>query len=332
MSRKKPRHRHAAFAAVFSRALLLLFLCLNPAPQAARAAEPAVVAVGLSKTPSALPVLRMMEAKTLGDGVELRPTLWTAPEQLIAMAQGGTMHLFTLPVTVAARLRARGVDVKLTNVGTWGGIFLVTADPDLREWADLRGKTLFMPARTSPPDALTRYFLARAGLDPDRDLELKRTSVAETAQLLRAGLIDSAVLTEPQATAALSGNAALRVVFDFEAEWRGANGGDAGIPTIGFGGMAAFLDADPAFVRRFEDAYREATDWVLAHPEEAGALAEKHLGVRADLIARAVPRLGLRYRRADEAAAEIADFYRRLYGGLPGDLAEAIPDEALYWR
>jgi NitT/TauT family transport system substrate-binding protein len=283
--------------------------------------------VGLSRAPSALPVLRLIDSGALAGTAELAADLWTGPEQLIALAQAGEHQLFSLPLTVAARLRARGVDIKLTNVNTWGGIALVTANPGIGGWADLRGRIVHAPGSASPPAALLRHFLGLAGLRPGIDIEIVTAGAAEMAQLLRAGRIETAVLLEPQTTAALSGSPGLRRVLDFETEWRRREAG--GLPSLGFGGPAAFLDANPEFVRRFEEEFARALAWILEHPAEAGKLAAGHLGLEARIVEEALPRLGLGYRRAAEAAGEVTAYLRLV---APGPEGNPVPDEAFYWR
>lgn len=297
----------------------------------ARAGEPLpVIAIGVPKVPPALPVLRMIESGAMRDRAAIGITVWTTPEQLIAMAQDPNYQMFVLPLTVAAKLHNKGVDIRLTNISTWGVAQLVTSDPSVTGWADLRGKTLFVPVRSSTPEVLTRYFLDRAGLQPGRDVEVVHSTVAEMGQLLKAGMIEHAVLLEPHLTAAVSGNNSLRVAIDFADEWKRIRNTGGDIPNAGLGATAAFLDANPELVRDFEEEYEKALDWVLAHPDLAGALAEKYLGLRAAVIAEAMPRLGLRYKTAAEAAAEMDALFQALFELSPALIGKKIPDAALY--
>lgn len=313
---------------------IMLFLCLAAAPdRAARAGEPLpTLLIGTPKAPPALPLLRMIESGALRGRAEIKLDVWTAPEQLIAMVQDGNHQMFVLPLTVAAKLHNKGVGVRLTNINTWGVGSLATTDPAVKTWADLKGKTLFVPLRSSTPDALTRYFLARAGVDPDKDVNIIYLTMAEIGQLLKAGKIENAVEHEPHLTAALAGNPALRVVLDFEDEWKRLEGADTAIPNAGIGATAAFLESSPDLVRAFEAEYEKAAAWIVANPEQAGALAEKHLGLRAETIASALPRLGLRYQTAAHARADADRLYRLLDDFSPDMIGKRIPDESLYWK
>lgn len=314
------------------RRLFLIAFCAVAAFLPAGAAAKPVIVVGVPKAPPALPLLRMIESGALADRATLEIAVWSTPEQLIAMTQDGRHRMFVLPLAVAARLVNKGVDIKLTNVSAWGVPSLVTADPGVGAWADLRGKTLFVPPRSSTPDALTGYFLDQAGMKPGRDLEIVHTTAAEIAQLLKAGRIDNGILLEPFVTAVVGDNPRLRVAFDYQEEWRRLKGADAMIPNAGLGAGAAFLAADRDLVLAFEREYEKAVDWVHANPEPAGALAEKYLGLRAAVIARAVPRLGLVYRSAAGAEGAVNDLYRLLFDFSPELIGKRIPDETLFWR
>lgn len=300
--------------------------------QPAAFGEKFVVNVAVSRTPAALPVLRMAETRALGQSFDLRVTVWSGPEQLLVIAQDKSYHLYSLPLTVAAKLHARHVPVTLTNVNTWGAAGLVTSDAKIRTWRDLRGETIHLPQRTSPPEVLTRYFLTGAGLEPDTDVKLVHLPNIEIAQLLRAGRIAHGVLLEPQITAAVTAGGGLRVAFRYEDEWKRVHGEAAGLPDLGFGGNAEFITRHPAVVGRFEEEYEKALAWVLANPEAAGRLAEKHLDLQAGIVEKAVPNLGLRYKSAAAARQELDEYYRWLNEFSPDVIGDEIPDETFYWR
>lgn len=313
-------------------ALILLFCGVSPGDRPEAGDTPPTIRIGVPKAPPAIPILHMIDSGAMLGRADIEIDVWSAPEQLIAMVQDGGHDMFVLPLTVAAKLHNKGIGIRLTDVNTWGVADLVTSDPTVKGWGDLGGKTLFVPVKSSTPDVLTRYFLGRAGLSPGRDLEIIYLPAMEIGQLLKAGEIANAVLLEPHVTAATAGNPALRVVLGFQDEWQRIGGGEGMLPNVAIGAATAFLDANPALVRGFEAEYRKAVAWVLGHPGEAGALAEKYLGLRADTIASAVPRLGLHYKTAVEAAPEVDELYRLLYDFSPDTIGRKIPDATLYWR
>ena len=176
-----------------------LFIALN----CAVFAKEQVIRIGMPKAPPALPVLRMIESNALGENVKIEYTIWDAPEKLIAMVQSGDFDMFAFPLTVVAKLYNKGVPVTLTNVDTWGVSYFLTTDPALKNWSDLKGKTVYVPLQSSPPDVITQFFMKKAGLTPKKDVTIIYSSRPEIAQMMAAGKIQYATMIEPQVTAIL---------------------------------------------------------------------------------------------------------------------------------
>ena len=298
---------------------------------AAESEEPMTVTFGIPKAPPALAVLRMMDAEMLGENVTFKLDVWDAPEQLIAMVQDGNHDMFAFPLTVVSKLHNKGLDVRLTNVNTWGVTYFLTTDPEFSEWSQLKGKTVYIPLQSSPPDALTQFFMNEAGLKVGEDVEIIYSTTSEISQMMSAGKIEYATLIEPQVTAAKMNNENVRVAFSFEDEWKKVKEDESIVPNAGFGTTQRFIDANPGFVEEFEAAYEEALAWVLENPAEAGALAEEHLGLKAKLVEKALPNMGLTYKNAWDAKAELGEFYQLLLDFNPEMIGGKLPDETMYF-
>ena len=61
----------------------------NPPEESSQATEPVTISVGVPTAPPALPVLHMMDAQLPGEDVTIDLNVWNAPEELLAMVQGG---------------------------------------------------------------------------------------------------------------------------------------------------------------------------------------------------------------------------------------------------
>lgn len=295
-------------------------------------AGPLEITLGVPTAPPTLPLLRMVDSKALGEDVTLNLDVWTAPDQLIAMVQDSQHDMFAFPLTVVSTLFNKGLDVRLMNVNTWGVTYFLTSDPDFSTWADLKGKTVHIPLQSSPPDALTQYFINEAGLVPGEDVEIVYASTDEVTQLLASGQAQYATQIEPQVTAALSKNPDLRRALSFEEEWQRVTGTDTMIPNAGFGTKQSFIDEHPDFVASFQDAYQEALEWVVANPADAAALAEAELGMQAAMVEKAIPNMGLHFKTAVDASGELADFYQLLYDFDPSMIGGNIPTEEMYYE
>ena len=293
--------------------------------------EEVVIRLGVPKAPPTLPLLHMADAGLLGDNVKIELDIWDAPEQLIAMVQDGEHDMFAFPLTVAAKLYNKGLPVRLTNVNTWGVTYFITTDPDLTEWSQLKGKTVYVPLQSSPPDALTQFFLNEAGLKVGEDVEIVYSTTAEISQMMAAGKIEYATLIEPQVTAAKMNNDQVRVAFSFEDEWKKVKGEDSIVPNAGLGTTEKFISENPELEAEFEAAYEESLSWVLENPADAAALAEEQLGLKAPLVEKAIPNMGLIYKNAMDAKTDLDGFYQLLNDFDPSMIGGKVPDETLYY-
>ena len=233
----------------------------SPPASSTQAAEPVTISVGVPTAPPALPVLHMMEAGLLGENVTIDLNVWNSPEELLAMVQGGEHDLYAFPLTVVSTLYNKGLDVRLMNVNTWGVTYFMTTDPAFETWADLAGKTVYIPLQSSPPDALTQYFLNEAGLTVGEDVEIVYASTAEVAALLASGEAEYATLIEPQVTSAMSQNSEVRRALSFEEEWQRVTGTDTMIPNAGFGTTQGIWTSITEF-----KAYEKAGEALSAAP------------------------------------------------------------------
>lgn len=289
------------------------------------------ITVGVPTSPPALPVLRMIETKALGENIEIKLDIWTEPETLIAMVQGNKHDMFAFPLTVVSTLYNKGVDVRLMNVNTWGVTYFMTSDPDFNDWSDLKGKTVYIPLQSSPPDALTQFFLNEAGLKVGEDVEVVYASTTEVATMLADGRAIYGTLIEPQVTRAITENKELRIAFSFEEEWQRVTNTKTQIPNAGWGTTQSFIDENPELTAKFNEEYEKATIWANENPKEMGALAEKYLGLKAALIEKSLPNMGLHYKSAEDSKKELSMFYNLLNNFNPKMIGGNIPDEKLYY-
>lgn len=286
---------------------------------------------GVPKAPPAIPILRMIETGAMDDVANLSYELWNSVEQLIAMVQGSDANMFALPLTIVSKLYNKGIPIQLTNVNTWGVIYFTTTDPNFNSWTDLKGKTIYIPLKSSPPDYLTQYFLANAGLKIGEDVTIVYSTQTEIANLMIAGKIDYATMIEPQVTQVQMKNKDVRVVLSFEEIWKEIYGDDEHFPNAGFGGKSEFLNANPELVARFETEYKNAIEWCLANPKEAGILAERELGINAKVIELAIPKMGLKYMSAQESGPYLDNFYKLLYSFNPISIGGKIADSGMLY-
>lgn len=280
---------------------------------------------------SSLILARAVSSGALGADVPLR--VWRSPDDLRAAVVSGRSRVFSLPVNVAANLRAKGLALRLVAAVAVGPMSILTVDPEIKGPGDLRGKRVQLYFRGDMPDISFRLVVERAGLNPDTDLSVDYAgSAPEAAQLFLAGRATTILLNEPNATATLAAairsGAPARRAFLLQDAWAAAGGG-----FLPLAGVAVTEDAErdaPGLSRCLMSALTEAAEWVRAEPEEAARLAERVLGFKADAIAAALKVARVRVVGARTVRPDLESFLSAVAARSPALIGGRLPDDGFY--
>jgi NitT/TauT family transport system substrate-binding protein len=170
------------------------------------------------------------------------------------------------------------------------------------------------------------------GLRPDVDVIFGHSlAYPEIAQSLIAGRLSLALLPEPFATMARSGNPNLRVIGNIQDEWVKA-GGEGNFPMTALVLDGGWAGSHSRGVAALLAALKSSIEWVVANPAEAGVLVEKHgLGLRAPVVAAAIPQSSYVYIPAAEARASLESLYKVFLDFAPQSIG-ALPKDDFYYR
>jgi NitT/TauT family transport system substrate-binding protein len=183
------------------------------------------------------------------------------------------------------------------------------------------------------PDYVFRKILLSRGLRPDTDVIFGYSlAYPEIAQSLIAGRSSLALLPEPFATMARAGNAGLRSIGNIQDDWITA-GGSGNYPMTVLVVDAAYAASRPQVIAGVLDSIKASIEWVVAHPAEAGALVEKHdLGLRAPVVAAAVPRSNYVFLGAADARPSLESLYRAFLEFAPQSIGGSLPPDSFYLK
>ena len=143
--------------------------------------------------------------------------------------------------------------------------FLLVVRPEITDLAQLRGRTVGVLSRGSCDGHLMRMLLARAGLDPDRDVRYHELwSRYETLDGMASGELAAQLMVEPLVALGAAASA-LRVVEP----------ASVAEPHFQWGllvARAAFVDEQPDLLRRLLRAYLRGVQHCVEHPAALRAL------------------------------------------------------------
>jgi len=254
------------------------------------------------------------------------------------MVAGGQGDLVTMPSNNAAIFYNKGLELRLLNISVWNITYLVTGRSGVDSFSDIKGRSLVVSLQGSVPDVMFQYIATKEGLDPATDFDLRYVSdPTQASQLLIAGEVDNAVLSEALATAVLlqtkDADKPLRKALAFDDAWAAAAGGSAQSPIAGVVMTPSVMDK-PDAIAAFQREYEAAVEWMLADPAAAGKLVETELpelGLKAPVMTASLQGITWKFTPAVEARPSLEAFYTALMDFSPQVIGGKLPDDGFYY-
>ena len=285
------------------------------------------------KGPSGVGMVRLLEELPQIKVFDVRVEVLANADLMAARFISGEAKVGILPANMAAKIASSGRGVQAAATIGMGMLSLLSSDPDARSIKDLRGKRVEVAGQGATPDHLFRRILRGYDLEPGTDVTFGYSlTYPEIAQSLVAGRVSIALLPEPFTTMALLNKPDLKQIADIQAEWVAACGtGNYPMTLLVVDGEFALVNTDA--IGKISDAIKSSIEWVIAHPVEAGALAEKHgLGIKADVVAAAVPKSNYKFIPAVEARSSIEELFKIFLENDPASIGGSLPDNEFYWQ
>src|SRR6266700_4975477 len=301
---------------------------LLAAPALAQAPEPlSIVVFGPPSLGAFMPPVIKARKLDVANGLDISfqertPDAYTAQFNSGEFKIGGSASLLTIGLA-----DSRGVKVKyLFNLfDFWGAV--VTSRPEIKTLKDLEGKEV-AAAKGTTNWVMFDWFARQLGADTAKFAVINTA----TPGLIGYAVADRAAavqLWEPAYTTLLSKKSDMRTIDIAIAEsWKKFTG-SRNIPYLGVAAHIEWVEKNPKLVAKLHATYREASEWVTAHPDDASKLiapkgTPDDQKAIAELI-RANDRLGMNVQWASDLRKEINSVYSagKSIAFLPSDPAAA---------
>ncbi|WP_281978990.1 ABC transporter substrate-binding protein [Pseudorhizobium flavum] len=261
--------------------------------------------------------------------------VWRTPDEMRAGLTSGNMQAVVMPVTAAANLHTRGLGVRLANVMTNGLLYVISTDPSISSFADLKGRKITVPFPNDTPELVFRAALDKNGLSAGTDVELDLAgSPIEAIQMLLSGRIDTAVVPEPAATAAMVKAAAsgkeIHRVIDMQAEWGKITGLGPSMPQAGLALSSTFIEEHGDKIEPLLGALSKAAATVNASPSQAASHTAAALELPWPVIEKSIPFSNLVATRAHDARPAIDALLQAIARTQPKMIGGRMPDDGFY--
>ncbi|MGE4481456.1 ABC transporter substrate-binding protein [Acidocella sp.] len=260
--------------------------------------------------------------------------LWRGPDQLRAAIVTRKSQLFTAPTNLPANLANRGVPVKLAAVIGMGHLIIVTSNPNIRNFHDLAGQKILEFFPHDMPALVFRACAMMEGMNPIKDMHLSAVGMPmEAAKMVASGQVETALLSEPWASAAILAAAQhgriLYRAINLQDVWIQHLGGD-GIPMLGVGIENSLLTAQPDLPIALLGNLKQAQGWIAKNPGQAAELSGSTLGISPAVFTEAVKHSQIVVKSAAEARPDLELFYKTLLKLSPDILGGRLPDDSFY--
>jgi ABC-type nitrate/sulfonate/bicarbonate transport system substrate-binding protein len=299
---------------------------LSVTPSLAQAPEPlSIVVFGPPSLGAFLPPIIKAQKLDEKNGLAIKfeertPDAYSAQFNSGEFQLGGSATLLTVGLAAT-----RGVKVTyLFNLFDFWGT-AVTSRPEIKTLKDIEGKEL-AAAKGTTNYVMFDWFARQLGADTSK------FSVINTATpgLIGYAMADRAAavqIWEPAYTTLLSKKSEMRTIdIGIADSWMKFTG-SRNIPYLGVAAHVDWAEKNAKLIPKLYAAYKEASEWVTAHPDEASKLiapkgTPDDQKAIADLV-RANDRLGMNLKWASEVRKEINSVYAagRSIAFLPSDPA-----------
>ncbi len=230
----------------------------------------------------------------LGKDMKVEWYVYNAGPSAIEAILAGSVDLTYVGPNPALNVytKSNGEEIRiLAGAAAGGAALVVQPDSSLTQPADFRGKTIATPQLGNTQDIACRAWLANGGLKITQtggEAFIVPTPNPDQISLFHQRKLDAVWTVEPWVSR-LEREAGAKVLLEQSKD----------SVTVLVSGVK-FVKAKSELVRKFVQAHRELTEWILVHPEEAKKMVLQELAletqakVSVELIAQAWKRITLR--------------------------------------
>ena len=297
--------------------------------------ESVEVKIGSLKGPTSMGLVYLMDQAEKGESAnQYEFTMAAGADELLPSVISGDLDIVLVPANVASVLynKTEG-GVSVIDINTLGVLYMVSGNADIKEMADLAGKTVYLTGKGTTPDYVTQYLLAENNLTDEVTLEYK-SEATEVAAMLVEDTDAIGVLPQPFVTAACARNENLSVVMDLTKEWAAIQGeGGSQLVTGVTVVRNDFLNENQAAVDKFLEEHKASAAYANENVEEAAELVvSAGIMEKAAVAAKAMPNCNITYIDGTDMKTALSGYLEVLYNQDAGSVGGALPAEDFYYN
>ena len=285
--------------------------------------------------PLSIPLARLAKLPELTDKVpDVQMEIWRTPDIMRSQMLSGEIDVTAAPVNAAAILYNKGIRVRLMDANNGGILSLLTSNPAVKEFTDLKGKKVLLFFRGDIPDMIFRFLALKKGMNPDSDMEISYVeSPFEALQMLLSGRADNVLLSEPPATAAMlkgkqAGKSFHRIIL--QDIWTEVTGSTLPLPLGGTMCQASLVEKHPDTAKAIQAAIPQSVEWINQHPAEAAKEFASLFKLKAPVLQKSLEQYPIRYLSIEKARESLEFYFSALMEMSPKLIGGKMPDSGFY--
>lgn len=291
--------------------------------------------IGTITGPTGIAMAKLIDDSYLGENAKVTYDMEANAQLLPAKLLKKELDIAFVPTNMAAIVynKSKG-DVVLLSTNIWGLLSVVTTDPNVKTWNDLKGKQIDIFGQGATPEIAFKALAEDHKLDIKKDLQYKMaydTPATLVAAMASGNTKDGiAVLAEPFTSMVLAKNKNARVLFDVQTEWKKSY--NLGFPMSSLVVRKAYLEEHPEIVAAFVREFSYNLTYANANPKVMGELVRKmpELPFEADVVASSIPRSDFKYVSAESAKPALEKYLKVLYDFDPQTVGGKLPAGDFY--
>ena len=204
------------------------------------------------------------------NGLQVEPITYGTGGAMWAGLAKGEIAVHNMSPYLLQKMRADKVPLVMFSTFLGMGWVVVTKNPAIKQFADLKGRTIAATVAFSEYDYLEIY-AKKMGLSfKNKDITVVDATTSLAQAQLEAGRVDAVLTWDPTATMMLAKNSDARVILSGVDAWKkvsGERGWELGLVI-----RTDYLKQHPGGVQRILKMYQDAATFATSHPDEADAI------------------------------------------------------------
>ena len=264
------------------------------------------------------------------NGFKVEPITYGTGGAMWAGLAKGEIAVHNMSPYLLQKMRADKIPLQMFSTFLGMGWIVVTKNPEVKQFADLKGRTIAATVAFSEYDYLEIYAKKRGISFKDKDINVVDATTSLAQAQLEAGRVDGILTWDPSATMILTKNPDARTILHGVEAWKyvsGDRGWDLGLVV-----RTDYLKKNPGALRRIFKMYQDAANFAQSNPDEADAIVTSgkyiNKGIPPGTISTGIRanRLILDVRPTWDRTVN-AEIWKMLKVGLDGGHIPALPDK-----